>query len=113
MASVLALIGSYFIPCKIYSLITVIRINESCEDIQHPNYSISVGFYRKFCSCWVNKSRVCIPHTGGWMSRETEQSCSQRASLGLRERLKSAQRLYGWPRWEKAWVETTLTTSVV
>lgn len=112
MISVLALIGSYFTPCKIYFSIIVIRINESSENIQHPNYRISVGFCRKFYSCRVNKSRVCIPHTGGCMSKETEQSCNQRASLGLREPLKSAQRLYGWSRWEKAWVETTLTTSV-
>lgn len=83
MASVLALFGSYFTPCKICSLITVIRINESYEDIQHPNCSISVGFCGKFDSCWVNKSRACIPHTGGCMSKETEQSCNQRASLGL------------------------------
>lgn len=63
MASVLALIGSYFTSYKIYSLIIVIRINESSENIQHPNYSISVGFCRKFYSCRVNKRRVCIPHT--------------------------------------------------
>lgn len=71
----------------------VLRINESWEDIQHPNYSISVGFCRKFDSCWVNKSRVCISHTGGHMSKETEQKCNQRASPRLQEPPKPAQKL--------------------
>lgn len=70
MSSALALIRSYFIAWKTYSLIMLLLVNGSLGAIQHSNDSISVGFYRKFDRCWVNKARLGIPQKEGCTSKE-------------------------------------------